>query len=389
MTTTQATPGPDPHLLSRFRGCLLGGAVGDALGAPVEFWSRGEILRRFGPDGVRDYIPAYGRVGAITDDTQMTLFTADALLRSHVRGSTRGIGAHGGLLRRSYLRWYRTQGYRHPEIDDEHMDGWLLAHPALFAQRAPGNTCLTALNESEQERPADNESKGCGTVMRVAPIGLYCAHPYHGDSAPEVAFRLGMQSSLITHGHVTATLSAGFLSALITLICRGHPLEQAIDESIALLAAHPGYDETLDAIEAARIGASHSPNDADQLALLGEGWVAEEALAIALYVALGCEDFETAISLAVSHDGDSDSTGAIAGNILGALQGEQAIPHRWLAPLELHDVIRDIADDLSAYPDWNLCGGLLPWMPDNPALTAETVAALDETERIALRYPPY
>ena len=79
---------------SRFRGCLLGGAVGDALGAPVEFWSRSEILRQFGPDGVRDYIPAYGRIGAITDDTQMSLFTADETVVIYLvgcRSSTRGL----------------------------------------------------------------------------------------------------------------------------------------------------------------------------------------------------------------------------------------------------------------------------------------------------------
>lgn len=389
MTTEQPAAAHDPLLISRFRGCLLGGAVGDALGAPVEFWSRSEITRLFGPDGVRDYILAYGRLGTITDDTQMTLFTADALLRSHVRGSTKGIGAHGGLMRRSYLRWYRTQGYSHGEVDDGHMDGWLLTHRDLFAQRAPGNTCLTALRESEDEFSANNESKGCGTVMRVAPIGLYWSHSQHGDAAPEEAFRLGMRSSLITHGHVTATLSAGFLSALITLICRDRSVEQAIDESIALLVAHSGYEETLDAVEAARVAAMQSPNDPDQLALLGEGWMAEEALAIALYCALGCGDFESALSLAVSHDGDSDSTGAIAGNILGALMGEQAIPQRWLAPLELRDVIVGIADDLARYPDWNLCGGLLPWVPDNPALTAEIEAGLIETDRMAKRYPPY
>ncbi|WP_018229653.1 ADP-ribosylglycohydrolase family protein [Methyloversatilis universalis] len=389
MTTEQPAPGRDAPLVSRFRGCLLGGAVGDALGAPVEFWSRSEITLHFGPEGVRDYMPAYGHIGAITDDTQMTLFTADALLRSHVRGSTKGIGAHGGLMRRSYLRWYRTQGYSHGEVDDGHMDGWLLTHRDLFAQRAPGNTCLTALRESEDEFSANNESKGCGTVMRVAPIGLYWSHSQHGDAAPEEAFRLGMRSSLITHGHVTATLSAGFLSALITLICRDRSVEQAIDESIALLVAHSGYEETLDAVEAARVAAMQSPNDPDQLALLGEGWVAEEALAIALYCALGCEDFESALSLAVSHDGDSDSTGAIAGNILGALMGEQAIPQRWLAPLELRDVIAEIADDLAKYPDWNLCGGLLPWEPDNPTLTAEIEAGLIETDRMVTRYPPY
>lgn len=75
----------------RFQGCLLGGAVGDALGAPVEFHSREQILAQFGPEGITAFAPAYGGVGCITDDTQMTLFTTEGLLRHWVRGSMRGI----------------------------------------------------------------------------------------------------------------------------------------------------------------------------------------------------------------------------------------------------------------------------------------------------------
>ena len=73
----------------RCLGCILGGAVGDALGAPVEFMRRREILDTFGPDGITEYAPAYGGLGTITDDTQMTLFTAEGLLRAHVRYSVR------------------------------------------------------------------------------------------------------------------------------------------------------------------------------------------------------------------------------------------------------------------------------------------------------------
>jgi len=379
----------DLNSSQRLRGCLLGGAVGDALGAPVEFWSRSEILRQFGPDGVRDYIPAYGRIGAITDDTQMSLFTADALLRSFVRGSIRGIGTRGGLMQRGYLRWYRTQGYPHAEVADEHMDGWLLGHRELFAVRAPGNTCLEALRTSKLDKAARNQSKGCGTVMRVAPIGLYCAHPKMSFSGPANAFDLGMESSRITHGHISATLSAGYLSALITSICMGETLEQSIETGIELLVRHKGHKETLDAIEAAQIAAAQAPDAADQLAMLGEGWVAEEALSIALYCALGCPDFESALSLAVSHDGDSDSTGAITGNILGALHGEQIIPERWLEALELKDVIREIADDLATYPDWRIQSDFIQLELEDKASMARHTVEMREAERIEMRYPPF
>src|SRR5260370_13160851 len=74
----------DSQLRSHFRGCLLGGAVGDALGGPVEFLDLEEIVKVYGEQGIRDYAPAYGKLGAITDDTQMTLFTAEAVLSAHV-----------------------------------------------------------------------------------------------------------------------------------------------------------------------------------------------------------------------------------------------------------------------------------------------------------------
>ena len=92
-----------PSLTSRCRGCLLGGAVGDALGAPVEFMRHSQIVARFGPGGVRDFAPAYGRTGAITDDTQMSLFTAEGLLRASSMLSEDLVTAHRDASRLSEM----------------------------------------------------------------------------------------------------------------------------------------------------------------------------------------------------------------------------------------------------------------------------------------------
>mgnify|MGYP000930297901 CR=1 FL=1 len=160
----------------RFLGCLLGGAVGDALGAPVEFMKRTEILRRFGQKGITQYAPAYGGLGTITDDTQMTLFTAEGLIRGWVRGCFKGITTYSGVTAHAYLRWLQTQGER-PTCDidfgtDE--PGWLFQQRQLHSRRAPGNTCLSALRAMHSlGEPARNDSKGCGGVMRVAPVGLF------------------------------------------------------------------------------------------------------------------------------------------------------------------------------------------------------------------------
>ena len=157
---------------SRVRGCLLGGAIGDALGASIEFMALSKIRAQFGPSGLTGYETAYGRRGAITDDTQMTLFTVEGLIRSVVRGTLKGICHPPAVVWHAYRRWLVTQG----ELDNsEHewlTSGWLVGQHALYARRAPGNTCISALATGRQGTLEErlNDSKGCGGVMRVASV---------------------------------------------------------------------------------------------------------------------------------------------------------------------------------------------------------------------------
>lgn len=326
-----------PSLQDRFRGCFLGGAVGDALGAPVEFLPRPAILNRFGPAGIRDYAPVYGHIGAITDDTQMTLFTAEGFIRAAVRHANRGICNPTSVIHRAYLRWLQTQGYA-PAIEVK-MDGWLAGLQALHAQRAPGNTCIEALRTAKRlGEAAQNDSKGCGTVMRVAPIGLACA----ADSA----FQAAVDTAALTHGHPTALASTGFLSTLYNWLTRGVPLPDAISCALDDLGRYPGHEESLRAIEQSMSLADTHTRDAVAVEKLGGGWVAEEAVAISLYCVLVSQSFEEAIFLAVNHSGDSDSTGSIAGSLWGVIHGVNAIPAKWLDGLELRHEIMTLADDL-------------------------------------------
>lgn len=110
---------PSSEVQERYRGCLLGRAVGDALGAPVEFMRHEEILRRFGASGITDFVPVYGKLGAITDDTQMTLSTAEGMLRGFIRDSLRGLCHAPSVIDYAYLRWLHTRG------DHVHIaEGW-------------------------------------------------------------------------------------------------------------------------------------------------------------------------------------------------------------------------------------------------------------------------
>ena len=130
------------------------------------------------------------------------------------------------------------------------------------------------------------------------------------------------------------------------------PLHDALNRATAILVRRPGHAETMAALEHARKLAAAGEPGAEHVARLGEGWVAEEAVAIAVYCALATTEFDAGVRLAVNHDGDSDTTGAIAGNLLGTLHGIEAIPTRFTNGLELVDVIATLADDLATFPEW-------------------------------------
>ncbi len=324
----------DRRTRSAFRGCLLGGAIGDALGAPVEFMKLAEIRRTFGRAGVTDFAPAYGRLGAITDDTQMTLFTAEGLVRAHNRWLGRGIVSVEAVVRGAYERWLSTQRPSHRDGEPDQSAGWLIGVRELQAARAPGNTCISAL---EDGAPVE-DSKGCGGVMRIAPVGLVAEAP----------FALGCELAGLTHGHPTGRLAAGALAEIIRRLLDGATLLEAAGRTLASVEQEPDHQETSAAIRAALALARRGTPTPEQLETLGGGWVAEGALAIGLCCALVARDFRHGVLLAVNHSGDSDSTGSIAGNLLGLLHGEEGLPLTWREQVELNKVVMIVADDLLA-----------------------------------------
>ena len=323
-----------------FRGCLLGGAIGDALGWPVEFMSRDSIKSRYGQRGITDLVCTNAEKAEITDDTQMTLFTAEGLLRAESRLVGKGICHVPSVVYNAYQRWLHTQGYEKKEEVKSIYDGWLIDIGELHVRRAPGNSCLSALSSTRQGTVGEpiNNSKGCGGVMRVAPVGLYFQK--------ESAFQMAVDCAALTHGHPSGYLSAGVLAFVIASVIEGAALEDAVLGGLAELKNHPGHEECSVILQRA-IDLSKSTDPEEAIGFLGEGWVGEEALAIAVYCSLKFkDDFKEALIAAVNHDGDSDSTGAITGNILGAYLGIGGIPKEWIEKVELADVICQIADDL-------------------------------------------
>lgn len=345
--------GLDLH--SRICGCLLGGAIGDALGAPVEFMRLTEIRARFGPQGITDFAQAYGRIGAITDDTQMTLFTAEGLLRGHVRGKLKGICSVPSVICHAYLRWLLTQGVTPTAAELEiGKDGWLWNEKTLHTRRAPGNTCISSLKGMAHftaER-ADNNSKGAGAIMRVAPVAFVVQG---GDelAAGEV-FTLGREASWITHGHPSGYLSAAAFAVIVHALLRGHTMETGIQRARTLLTGEDDSAETLAVIEVALTCVEKRMEPEAAIPMIGEAWVGEEALGVAIYCSLMADDFASGVRMSVNHDGDSDTTGLLVGQLLGAIYGEAAIPAHWLRDLEAHEIIRQVSDDLCDYFQWEL-----------------------------------
>lgn len=316
----------------RLHASLLGGAYGDSLGAEIEFLSLDAIRRKF-PDGISDLPPHQGLRGAITDDTQMTLFTAEGLIRAHVRGTLKGICHPPSVVHHALLRWHRTQGGK-PRVETDNVG--LIADRRLWARRAPGLTCLSSLAEGRSfGARARNDSKGCGTIMRVAPAALMVPR----NQVRSVA----IETSALTHGHPTGQLAAAAWAEIMADVATGGMLE----ESAATTARE--YDLLENGHETARAirNALDAPRDGspETVETLGGGWTAEEALSIALYACLAGKTFDDALQIAVLHSGDSDSTGAIAGNMMGLIDPLAAMNHRWAPVIEGADIIARLVRD--------------------------------------------
>ena len=319
----------------RIHGSLLVGAIGDALGAGVEFLQLSEIEELFGPEGATDFAtdftPYAGHDAPITDDTQMTLFTADGLIRAAVEGTDpiEEIWA-------AYQRWYYTQGGPLPDGADP--ASGLLGVAELYEHRSPGMTCMGSMRNGDPGDPdaALNHSKGCGGVMRVAPVGLVAG-------SDDDAYRLGCGSAALTHGHPCGWIPAGVQAVMVRRLIDGDTLEEAVAVGRSFAETDQRDRGVAAALDGAVELADRAPLDGRMIEELGGGWVGEEALAISVACVLAEPDPNQALLLAVNHSGDSDSTGAIAGNLLGARHGTGPIRDDWCERVELAEVIADLA----------------------------------------------
>ena len=328
----------DRYYADRVLGCLLGGAVGDALGYGVEFSSLRAIRERFGPAGIQEPVLNPAGAAVVSDDTQMTLFTAEGLIESFGRDGPFDQSDALDAVRSSTLNWYAMQMGRQAS-------GALCEFQVLGENRARGTTCESgcALGATGTPEKPINHSKGCGGVMRVAPVGLCLA------LSDEEAFELAARCAAQTHGHPCGYLSAGALAAIVRNLLSGWGLDRCVERSVEIAWDWPSAEQTIAAMECAReLSRQQIDDHANAIAQLGEGWFGEQALAIGLYSVLVASDFADSVRIASNHGGDSDSTASIAGQIHGAWKGLAGVPHAWVRRLDALDPLLDVAGRIIA-----------------------------------------
>lgn len=315
--------------IDQLAGCLLGGALGDALGYPVEF----EKVSQMSQD--HDFDKIVGKL-IVSDDTQMTLFTANALLLD-------------GNLRintwNCYQDWLETQ-FKQGKSELSHRPiSWLMEYPEMYASREPGRTCLMTLMRGilGDLNESINQSKGCGALMRVAPLAFIDR---------EDPYSVAIENSALTHGHQMSHIASAVLVGLLRYISEG----ETLCDSVSLMRQDikrifMGSLEVKvfdDLLQQAILASEKDFDDMEIISRLGEGWVAEETLAIALYCSLKySNDLKKALRVAVLHDGDSDSTGSVTGQILGTLLGAKKLPQEEIKRLDLLEPLMKMIERLS------------------------------------------
>jgi ADP-ribosylglycohydrolase len=335
---------------NKIAGGLFGAALGDAFGAPTEFLTVAEITARWPPAGPLE--PA-GRPSRVTDDTQMTLAVAEALVTcKSLRAFTPQ--ALEESLRASFVQWLNS-----PDND-----------------RAPGMTCLSACEKLATGRPwleaTELYSKGCGANMRVAPVALLSSHEI--EITERERSGVAQFQAALTHGHPTALAASDLTNMTIRKILRGatprelprllrsyaqgqrlvyheewlSELWQRPGEESAAGFIARGWDECLAVLDRLDVALESPPYYSDPCLATGAGWIAEEAWATGLLCFLMYPDEPgKALQHAAVTSGDSDSIASLTGAFCGAYLGIEAWPKDWIERIEYGDQIARLARDLA------------------------------------------
>lgn len=325
---------------TKLRSILAAGALGDAAGYAVEFHSWAAIQQEWGPQGLAQWpiSPKSGRMSA-SDDTQMTLFAMEAISAALRRaGSATTCADIVAASSEGFLRWLQTQQGNGPIGSVG-----LRSRTELFHRAAPGNTCLQALGLLARGASVNNQSKGCGAAMRAAPYAMLA-----GKFGLDFVWRAAAEQGDLTHRHIDGHISG----AALAFIIGSEPKDVGELAACSLKAADRA--ELAGAVGTAHklrqaVSLSTCPMDPKTLCdVIGEGWVGDEAVGLALWCALRSSSVAEAIFLAANHRGDSDSTASIAGQLAAGIYGLDATEHAGFSLVDLSAAMDEQCAELSA-----------------------------------------
>ena len=299
---------------------IQAGAIGDAFGYQVEFDKIDTIKQKYGIFGIK-YEESNLEKDA-SDDTQMTLFLWDAIIKYIKNNEVYDEKSFTKEVHKSFMEWFSTQTH-HPVYSSEFAisNSSILSNEELFKRQAPGATCLSALstNTARSTVKKINDSKGCGSVMRVAPLLLL---KEHYKLTNEALFVASMNQAAITHGNDEGMAATSFF----TIILEELKNQKSVDEAyhIALNLTYKLKPNKFSSYIESVYKKAQEPNllkENDLTDQIGEGWIADEAVGVALYCAVKAQSFAHCLELSSNHSGDSDSTASMAAQLYVAKNG--------------------------------------------------------------------
>lgn len=335
---------------SAYRGCLLGMAVGDAMGYTVDSRTWREIQEDYGPNGLLGYDLVNGYAD-VTSYTQLAAFTCNGLLLGLTRGQMTGrMAPFIKYIALSSREWAASQ---RPWGRPSRTYCWLIRRPELCRRHCMDTRMLDSLsreNLGTLETPRNSFSDPGGLTSAVG-VGLF----FHQDRMDQLEIdRLGAEAVALTHGNPGAFLSGAVLAHLLSrLIGRPNvPLKPLIVDAIETVKDQFGhqYSQAFEIATLVRHAMTYaqSPNlkPVDVMEQLSCE-TAAQVLAGAIYACLvSGGDFDRAMITAVNHSGRSAAVGAVAGAILGIRLGEEALPEFYIECLEPAETLKELADDL-------------------------------------------
>ena len=332
--------------------CILGGALGDALGVPLRDLTYDLIVNEYGKYGLREIQIDCDGKARVSANTQLNIFTIDALIRAYTRYYIYEDEKYcKKITYTNYLRWQYYQDRKVP-IDIERNlleDNYLYFIQELKYERLYEKRMSNILSETIQSNKHNNNNDGFGCLSNIVPYGMFYYDDYNK------AFETAIKVAKLTHGHPNAYLACGTYAVIVASLIRGNKLEQSIQIAIDILKEKKDSEEILSYIALAFKMAKeqiHYPEKFDDFGMCKK---AHEVLAAAIYVCLiGQNNISNALLFSVNNSCYSNNIATVVGQILGLYRGLDEICIKWSQKIEMYNLIKDISKDLYQVVNRNL-----------------------------------